>query len=390
MTSKIATAALALAASALWGQTPVPRSANIPITHFIPELSKSPPDSYALMTADRYLQPIDLSKVGYVEEEYIVSGAASVYDWGADGKPMVKTPNAPYTTRIRVRKPKDPAKFSGSVMVELPNTARRFDWDMMWGWLGDEIIARGDGWVAITPPGGLPGLKTFDPVRYASLSYANPMRGNCPNGQPAPDVEDGLKWDVYSQVGALIKSNDAGRPFGGYRAQYIYMTTQGADVVTYLNVIHPLAKLAGGKPVYDGFLSKQPNGIGRLSSCAAVVPRSDPRHQIKNAGVPVIAVIAQGEVLGTFPARRADSDDPNDRFRWYEISGGSHLDKFNYYSLASMADATTAGNAQGTPEFPFAQRCAPEIQLIHYPLLGTFYHAVLNHLDNWSKWFRTA
>src|SRR5215831_9937975 len=126
-------AVIALAATALWAQIPVPKSTLVPITHFIPELSKSPPDAFALMTADRYLQPIDLSKVGYVEEEYFVSGTANVYDWGADGKPMVKGPNVPYTTRIRVRRPKDPAKFSGSVMVELPNTARRFDWDMMWG-----------------------------------------------------------------------------------------------------------------------------------------------------------------------------------------------------------------------------------------------------------------
>jgi hypothetical protein len=365
--------------------TPVPKATLVPITHFVPELSKSPPDAIALMTADRYLVPLDLSKVGYVEEEYFVSGTANVYDWGADGKLAVKTANAPYTTRIRVRRPKDPAKFSGSVVVELPNTARRFDWDMMWGYLGDEIMKRGDGWVGITAPGGLPGLKAFNPARYASLSFANPTRGNCPNGQPAPDAEDGLKWDVYSQVGALIKSNDAGQPFGGYRAQAVYMTTQGADVVTYINAIHPQAKLAGGKFVYDGFLSKEPNGIARLNSCAANLPRSDPRHQIKNAGVPVIAMVAQGEVMASFNARRPDSDDPNDRFRWYEVAGGSHLDKFNYYSLASMADATAAGNAQGTPEFPFTARCTPEIQLIQYPLMPVIYHAVLNLMDNWVR-----
>jgi len=96
-------------------------------------------------------------------------------------------------------------------------------------------------------------------------------------------------------------------------------------------------------------------------------------------------VVAQGEVMASINARRPDSDEPSDRFRWYEISGGSHLDKYNYYSLASMADATAAGNAQGTPEFPFAQRCAPEIQLIQYPLMPMIYHGVLNHLDNWVR-----
>ncbi len=270
-------------------------------------------------------------------------------------------------------------------MVEIANPARRFDWDMMWGYLGDEIVRRGDGWVAITTPGAIPGLKTFDPVRYAPMSFANPAPGNCPDGKPAADTEEGLKWDMYSQVGALIKSNDAGRPFGGYRAQAIYMTTQGGDVVTYINAIHPQAKLAGGKFVYDGFLSKQPNGVGRLYGCGSAPPKSDPRHVIRNAGVPVIAMVAQGEVLATFGVRRADSDDPNDRYRLYEVSGGSHLDKSNYLPFVSMADATAAGNAQGTPEWPFAQRCTPEIALIQYPLMPVIYHAAWNHLDNWAR-----
>jgi hypothetical protein len=106
---------------------------------------------------------------------------------------------------------------------------------------------------------------------------------------------------------------------------------------------------------------------------------------IRNVGVPVIAVLAQGEVLGAFGSRRADSDDPNDRYRLYEVAGGSHLDKTNYYPLASMADATAAGNAQGTPEWPFTARCTPEIELIQYPLMPMIYHSAWNHLDNWAR-----
>src|SRR5206468_2945476 len=100
-------------------------------------LEAASPESPSLMSADRYLHPMDLAKVGYVEEEYLISGTANVYDWDAGGKLAVKTANAPYGSRIRVRHPKDPAKFSGSVMVELPNAARRFDWDMIWGYLSD-------------------------------------------------------------------------------------------------------------------------------------------------------------------------------------------------------------------------------------------------------------
>jgi len=365
--------------------TPLPKSTLVPVTKFVPELFKSPPDSFSMLSADRYLQPYNLAKAGYTEEEYLIGGTANVYDWGADGKPVVKTRNAPYGTRIRVRRPINSAKFSGTVVVEIPNAARRFDWDMMWGYLSDEIMARGDGWVAITPPAATSGLKIFDPVRYASISFANPAPGACPSGNAAAEVEEGLRWDSYSQIGALLKAGSAGGPFGGFRVENLYMTTQGGDVVTYINAIHPQARLASGKFVYDGFLSKQPNGVGRLNGCGAAPPRGDARHIIRNAGVPVFAVIAQGEVIGSLGARRPDSDEPNDRYRLWEVAGGSHLDKFAYLPFASMADATTAGNLQGTPEYPFAQRCTPEIQLIPYPLMPYIYHAALNHLDRWVR-----
>src|SRR6266699_211766 len=146
----IAVAACGASVTQAQNATSVPRFTLAPVSRFVPELFKSPPDSFSMLSADRYLHPYNLAKDGYAEEEYLITGTANVYDWGADGKLMVKTPNAPYGSRIRVRHPIDPAKFSGAVVVEIPNAARRFDWDMMWGYLSDEIIARGDAWVAIT------------------------------------------------------------------------------------------------------------------------------------------------------------------------------------------------------------------------------------------------
>src|SRR5947209_495731 len=82
--------------------------------------------------------------------------------WGPDGSVSGKAPNAPYTTRILVRRPANNSKFSGSVVVELPNTARRFDWAMMWGYLHDQITDHGDAWVLITTPGSIEGMKKFN------------------------------------------------------------------------------------------------------------------------------------------------------------------------------------------------------------------------------------
>src|SRR5205085_8016725 len=89
--------------------TPVPKvTGPLPVTA----------DSYPFLAANKSTPAFDLSKVGYVEEEYIVSGNANVYDWAADGSLNVKTPNAPYGTRILVRRPSNSARFSGTVIVE--------------------------------------------------------------------------------------------------------------------------------------------------------------------------------------------------------------------------------------------------------------------------------
>ncbi len=65
-------------------------------------------DSYPFLGAGHTLNPIDFTKAGYVEEEFIISGKANVYEWTADGKLSVKTEKAPYNTRILVRRPPRP------------------------------------------------------------------------------------------------------------------------------------------------------------------------------------------------------------------------------------------------------------------------------------------
>lgn len=76
--------------------------------------------------------PENLQKKGYVEEEYIISGTANVYDWPAPGPAVVRTADAPYTTRILVRKPVKGAKFSGNVVVEPMNPSNLFDLNIGW------------------------------------------------------------------------------------------------------------------------------------------------------------------------------------------------------------------------------------------------------------------
>jgi Alpha/beta hydrolase domain len=75
---------------------------------------------------------VALEKAGYVDQEFFVSGIANVYDWDAGGNLIVRTPDAPYTTRIIVRRPADLKKFSGTVWVEPFNPTLAIDLDRMW------------------------------------------------------------------------------------------------------------------------------------------------------------------------------------------------------------------------------------------------------------------
>jgi hypothetical protein len=334
-------------------------------------------DSHAFLAANQNLQQLDLSKVDYVEEEFLLGGDANVYDWAADGSLTVKTANAPYTTRILVRRPADAARFNGTVVVELPNTARRFDWTMLWGYVHNYVTDSGAAWVGITMPTAIQGLKKFNPTRYAAVSFANPAPNEaCAAGGNAPaDIEDGLKWDAISQLGAALKSG--GVP--GLRAERVYLTTQGADLVTYINAVQPRAK------VYDGFVLKSPGGPGRISRCSAAPGKGDPRQTIKNAGAPVIGVLSQGEVVDSQPFLRADSDDAADRFRIYEIAGAAHIDAAPYIALPTVADQNAAGAAQGTPEWPFNARCTPEIPLQQLPLQSYVLNGAFANLDTWVR-----
>lgn len=381
---------------------PVPKAAVIPTSA----------ESSPFLSNARTLAPADLAKAGFVEEEFLLTGTANVYDWSSDGALNVKTANAPYGTRILVRHPAKAARFSGTVVVELMTTARRFDWAMTWGYLHDYILEHGDAWVGVTMPGAVQGLKTFNPERYAALSFANPAPDapcagagnggpNAKGGKGGPKAKDGrgakggpstqeegLRWDVLSQVAAILKSDSPTRPLAGFKVQFVYMTVglQGADVVTYINAIHSHATVADGKPAYDGYLLSHVGPAGRISQCAAAPPRDDPRSKIANVNVPVINVVAEGDVLGSLPMRKPDSDDPGGRFRQYEIVGGAHIDQDAYYSLPVFADQIAAvGAAQGTPASPLNGGCNPPIPLITHPVMRYALDGALANLDLWVR-----
>ena len=338
-------------------------------------------------------RPIRLDTYGYLEEEFFVSGTASVYDWNADGRIAVRHAGLPYTTRILVRRPADPGRFSGTVLVDFGNRGAGFDTFAVWGQLSQHLLTNGHAYVAATVfANNLGALRMFDRARYADLTYPTPAETCGPSRaetwkRPAeffPPADDGVRWDVMSQLGALLKSDGAARPLAGHRVERVYASMQsGGDLPTYINAIARNARLANGRPVYDAFLIKDSGGPRiALHDCARPLPEGDPRRTIRDVGVPVIHIVAQNAVSAD--TRRPDSDVAGDQFRRYELPGASHFDWWQY-NYPAIEDLAAAGVPPLTDHWIFPSECRPhQVPMNDFPQPYLFAGAFAN-LDAWVR-----
>src|SRR5688500_18372332 len=119
----------------------------------------------------------------YVTEEYFVSGTIG---------------DAPYRTRIIVRRPASVSAFSGTVVAEALHAGGR---SLIFEWSRQSILTRSHMFVEIVhSPANINLLKTFNAERYVSLNIAMGQANN-----------------VIAQVGRLIKSKTG--PFAPYNVQ---------------------------------------------------------------------------------------------------------------------------------------------------------------------------
>lgn len=377
-----AAAAISLAAPAL-ASTPVPQVSG-PIAQ-----SEA---NHAFGGAAYTLRPEDLAKQGYVEEEFFVHGKANVYDWPKPGPAVVRTADVPYTTRILVRRPTNAAKFSGRVVVEMLNPTNLMDLNIGWAIQHAEIVRRGDVWVGITAkPVAMDTLKAFNPGRYSVLDWGNPLAPNdarnCAQragGDSTQATENGLVWDMNSQVAAWLRSDDAKNPlrYGAKasRARHLYgwgYSQTGGYLYTYINAIHPLASQANGKPLYDGYLVAVAGGPSPINQCAVQIPVGDPRRVIGAVGTPVIHVMSQSDYLGFVPQRRADSDTAADRYRHYDLSGAGHATPDELYFGPSPADIIKGGRVPPPVDCNEGPRS-------RFPSAVPF-NAILRNLETWVE-----
>lgn len=366
----------------------LPGGGNLRVTGPIPVTSTSHPFG----AADHEGVPENLSEIGYVEQEYFVSGLANVYTWPAPGPAVVRTTNAPYTTRILVRRPVKASKFSGNVVVEPLNPSNLFDLNLGWALMHKELVRNGDVWVGITvKPVSMQTLKTFDPQRYAPLAMDNPLPLTDPNNcatvasDSSRSTENGLAWDMMTQVAQLMRATSARNPvhYGGRSAtRKVYgfgYSQTGGYMYDYINGVLPLARQKTGRNPYDGYLVAVAGGafVGQvpINQCATIAPAGDPRYLFSNVGVPIMHVMSQSDYLRGIAGRRPDSDAPSDRYRQYEMAGAGHAtpDELNF--SAEPADIVKGGRAVPPMDCNEGPRSRFPSQI--------FFDAVLHNLERW-------
>jgi hypothetical protein len=328
-------------------------------------------------------QPLayDLAALGYSNHEFLLEGTARSYAPAAA--------EARYRTRVVVRRPLDPARFNGSVVVEWFNVSGGVDAAPDWSFVHRHLMREGFAWVGVSAQragiegGGLGSvsfpLKSIDAKRYASLEHPG----------------DAFSFDIFSQTGRAVRD---GRLLGGRpprRVLAIGESQSAVFLVTYVNHVDADAR------VFDGFLLHGRGGAGAslegsmgvertLAEVAEAVSSgrggtllSGTERIRSDVRVPVLTLQSETDVvgLGSAGARQPDSD----RLRLWEIAGSAHAD--TYLLVASALDDGSL------PPEKLAQLLAPTTELFgmkvdapinagpqqHYVL-----QAALAQLDRWA------
>jgi hypothetical protein len=294
----------------------------------------------------------DLEAAGYVDHEYAATGTATSYraeaGLPADGRfELTEEATADYRTRVVVRRPSDPARFDGTVVVEWLNVSGGLDGAPGWSYLADEVVRAGSAWVGVSAQQigveggpvavGTPaaegiagrGLKALDPERYGSLDHPG----------------DAFSYDIYTQVARALRAAEEGGALGPLRPERVLAVGESQSafaLTTYVNGVQPRTA------AFDGFLLHSRGGAaaplgddGPIDIAGAIA--GEPTIVRTDTEVPVLILQTETDVvsvIGYHPARQDDTD----RIRVWEVAGAAHADRFLVGPLADTVDCPTEIN----------------------------------------------
>ena len=285
---------------------------------------------------------VDLAPNGYVEQEFFASGTATAFkaeSMPSDGKwTVTPTTSADYKTRIIVRRPANPAKFNGTVVVEWMNVSAG-ESDPDWDFLNPMLMRDGYAYVGVSAQalgveggqallgslGGSGGLVTQEPARYGSLHHPG----------------DQYALDMFAQIGLALRAPHAAA-LGGLKPKHILAVGESQSafyLTTFADAIQPRTN------AFDGIFIHSRGGSGASLTGASIASSSGPdnlriRTDLK---VPVFMSETQTDLiqLGYAPAQQPNTD----KIRTWEIAGTSHADAYFIGSASSILGCTTPVNS---------------------------------------------
>jgi hypothetical protein len=275
--------------------------------------------------------------IDYREEEWFASGTD-------DG-------GRPYLTQVYCRVPADPARFSGTVIVEPLHASGVGGLFMS---TSPYVLRSGHAWICVAsqkssldaymkgsqesalhgPP------KAHKPKRYEELEIHSDVplpavslpgqerRDRTDSEEPAEMPNPGelmvqlMRYNhasdaILAQVGLAL--SQAAAPLEGLDVQSVILaghSQTGHVTSSYIVNSHEPRRRPDGTSIFDGYF-----------------PAGNPTHRFGPRDVPVVQIMSDGDIATTMrwgtselrPHRRPDSDDPDDRYRLYEIAGIAHV-----------------------------------------------------------------
>lgn len=287
------------------------------------------------ITGGRFGRPfaasmLDVEEMGYVEDEYLLTGTATRYRDPAgtlsrrDGHWQVEPAGeAAFETRLLVYRPADPARFNGTVLLNWNNVTagyELFNADSMEVFEGGFALAC----LSTQKAGieGLPpvhqGLSQWDPERYGSLSIPS----------------DDFSYDIFAQA-ALAVGPDRSRnldPLGGLEVRRVVAmgASQSAGrLATYINAIAPMGSALDGfiLTIYFGRGAALEVGDAVLDIGASGSGRGRPPQMLAgnlirdDLGIPIFVVNSELEAIACRGVRQDDTS----TFRCWESAGTCHV-----------------------------------------------------------------
>lgn len=290
----------------------------------------------------------DISRVGYVEEEYFLTGEAHAFEPVGDVPPdgrlnVTRLGSKPYRTRMLVRRPAEPARFNGTVIVEWINVSAGHDIACA----DPEGIYDGFAWVGVSAQRvgvhgyetaihpALPvgrGLRQWDPERYGALSIPG----------------DSLSYDIFTQAARAVAPGRSGEvdPMAGLDVRKLVAigaSQSGYRLVSYINGIQP------GERLFDALMPLVFSGRSapwQDASPDKPFALSAPQTRLRDdLSAKLFGLNSETEATAYAAVRQPDTD----RFRYWEIAGASHGGTGQQARIRRIADRDGVSMADGVP-----------------------------------------